>query len=395
MPDPGDVFLRQGWNGCQRHSNRAKRSLKQFAVGFLRIVHGKLPVIGYGVSKAAVRIIVNNILIYETYRQKFSRLRMVWSCAMRCRVAKGANVMPYQYDSIREVGERLRSYRLGRGLTPDDVARHTGLSRAAIYRYEAGQPIKVDVLGKIADFLDVSLTTLLGVGSEYTSSAITFFERMRQIESTADHISVMFGPISYLLTTDAFDAALYDVLDESIPADAADQGRARDELKQILDILRLRKQAYRARRPNILSLVSSAEIEQFAKVGFVGSQRVAAAELEGRRRIARAEISNIVSLIADQPIGVQIGVVEDSMPGTSFQLFRHGTHTQVAVSPFRLGVYSNVRIGVASISGDQESVQLHQQVTETLWKQSLKGDQAIDRLQQILGAAEVQDSQPG
>lgn len=303
--------------------------------------------------------------------------------------------MPYQYNSIREVGERLRSYRLGRGLTPDDVARHTGLSRAAIYRYEAGQPIKVDVLGKIADFLDVSLTTLLGVGSEYTSSAITFFERMRQIESTADHISVMFGPISYLLTTDAFDAALYDVLDESIPADAADQGRARDELKQILDILRLRKQAYRARRPNILSLVSSAEIEQFAKVGFVGSQRVAAAELEGRRRIARAEISNIVSLIADQPIGVQIGVVEDSMPGTSFQLFRHGTHTQVAVSPFRLGVYSNVRIGVASISGDQESVQLHQQVTETLWKQSLKGDQAIDRLQQILGAAEVQDSQPG
>lgn len=292
--------------------------------------------------------------------------------------------MSSQYNSILEVGERLRSYRLGRGLTPDDVAQHTGLSRAAIYRYESGQTVKVDVLCKIADFLDVSLTTLLGVGSEYTDSAVTFFERMRQIEATADHISVLFGPISYLLTTDMFDTALETVLYESVPDDAAPQDKVRDELDQILSILHARKAAYRARRPSILSLVSSAEIELFARVGFVGTQNLVGAELEKRRDIARAEIANIVNLIAEQPIGVQIGVVEDSMPGTSFQIFRQGTHTQVAVSPFRLGVYSNVRIGVASISSDQETVQLHQRVTESLWHRSLKGEQAIERLQQIL-----------
>lgn len=292
--------------------------------------------------------------------------------------------MHSQFDSILQVGERLRSYRLGRGLTPDEVAKHTGVSRAAIYRYESGQPIRVDVLGKIADFLDVSLSTLLGVGSEYTASALTFFERMRQIEATADHISVLFGPVSYLLTTDAFDDALRDILQESAPKEVVDCEHFHEELDQILEVLRARKRAYRARRPGILSLVSSAELEQFATLGFVGTHDVREPERCRRREIARAEIRNIMTLITEQPIGVQIGIVEDSMPGTSFQLFRQGTHAQVAVSPFRLGLYANVRIGVASISSDQESLALHQRATEGLWKRSLKGVEAFKRLERIL-----------
>ncbi|WP_112323424.1 helix-turn-helix domain-containing protein [Oceanibium sediminis] len=292
--------------------------------------------------------------------------------------------MSSQHDTIVQVGERLRSYRIGKGLTPDDIANSTGLSRAAIYRYESGQPIKVDVLGRIADFLEVSLTSLLGVGSEYTASAVTFFERMRQIEASADHISVLFGPISYLLTTDEFDGMLRQVLRESVPSGAADCEFFDTDLDRIMAILRSRKEGYRARRPNILSLVSSAELEHFAQVGFVGRQGFSGAELDARRTVARAEIRHIRTLLEEQPIGVQIGVIEDSMPGTSFQIFRNGTHSQVAVSPFRLGMYPNVRIGVASISGDQESVRLHQQVTERLWKNSLKGEEAAERLDRIL-----------
>ena len=34
----------------------------------------------------------------------------------------------------------------------------------------------------------------------------TYFERMRQIEETSEHIIVLAGPISYLLASDAFDA---------------------------------------------------------------------------------------------------------------------------------------------------------------------------------------------
>lgn len=292
--------------------------------------------------------------------------------------------MSTQHDTIHQVGERLRSYRVGKGLTPDEVAKRTGLSRAAIYRYESGQPIKVDVLGKIADLLEVSLTSLLGVGSEYTASAITFFERMRQLEAAADHISVLFGPVSYLLTTAEFDKTLKHVLRESVPENAPNRERLDVDIESLMSTLSKRKHAFRKRRPSIVSLVSSAELEHFAQDGFIGRKDISGSELEIRRGVARAEIENIISLIVEQPIGVQIGIVEDSMPGTSFQIFRNNARSQIAVSPFRLGMYPNVRIGVASISSAQESVLLHQRVTQRLWKNSLKGEIASERLEQIV-----------
>ncbi len=292
--------------------------------------------------------------------------------------------MSTQYDAILQVGERLRSYRLGKGLTPEQVAKETGISRAAIYRYESGQPIRVDALGKIADLLDVSLTSLFGVGSEYITSALTFFERMKQIEATAEQISVLFGPVSYLLTTQQFDAILGQVLNESVPEGATDRENLETEVRKIVETLRERKATFQKRRPNIVSLVSSAELEQFALSGFVGKQGITGPELDERKAIARGEIENIIRLLEEQPIGVQIGVVEDSTPGSSFQIFRNGNKAQVAVSPFRLGSFPNVRIGVATITSAQESIQLHQQVTEQLWKNSLKGVEAVNRLKKIL-----------
>ena len=61
------------------------------------------------------------------------------------------------------------------------------------------------------------MPTLLGVGVEYIASAVSYFERMRQIEETAEHIIVLAGPISYVLASDAFDHALGEVLRESVP----------------------------------------------------------------------------------------------------------------------------------------------------------------------------------
>jgi transcriptional regulator with XRE-family HTH domain len=292
--------------------------------------------------------------------------------------------MTSQYEAILHVGERLRAFRIGKGLTPDDVALQTGISRAAIYRYEAGQPIRVDALGKIADFLGISLASLFGVGSEFISSSLTFFERMLQLESTADQISVLFGPISYLLTTDSFDTQLREVLSESVPAAAPDRQSLDKHIDQILDVLGARKAAYMKRRPSLISLVSVAELEQLLSVGFVGRQGITGEELDRRIDTARIEVENILRLLTDQPMGVQIGLVEDSLPGASFQIFRSGGTAQVAVSPFRLGLYANIRIGVATITSAQESVQLHQDVTAQLWRNSRKGDDAIERVRELL-----------
>lgn len=280
--------------------------------------------------------------------------------------------------SIDQIGQRMKAFRLGSGLTPDELADEAGISRAAVYRYEAGQSPKVDVLGKIADRLGVSLATLLGVGVEYIASAVSFFERMRQLEEDADQIRVLFGPISYLLTTDEFDQYLPEILSESIPSDVPNRHRACKEIDLLCGILKARKAMFRRRRPSIMSLVSAAELEQFVRLGMIGAHNPQNADLTVRRSAARWEVEHIITLLREQPIGMQIGIIVDSMPGSSFQIFKQGEQAQVAVSPFRLGAFANIRLGVATISAAPEALDLYSAMTDQLWRRSLKGAEAAE-----------------
>src|ERR1700745_1959706 len=127
--------------------------------------------------------------------------------------------MAIRFDDI---GNRLKAFRLGSGLSADEIANRLGISRTALYRFEKGELAKIETLEKLAELLSVSVPTLLGVGVEYVASAVSYFERMRQIEEASEHIIVLAGPISYLLASDAFDQALGDILRERIP-----QARAR------------------------------------------------------------------------------------------------------------------------------------------------------------------------
>ena len=292
--------------------------------------------------------------------------------------------MNSEYDTLSDLGARLKAYRIGRSLTTEEVAQKIGVSRAAVYRYESGQPMRIDILGKIAVLLNVSLVSLLGVGVEYFSSALAFFERMRQLEAKAEQLSVLFGPISYLLTTDSFDAILPDVLAESIPVDIQDREKFLFDITKIITILKERKQAFKKRRPNIISLVSAAELEYFCKTGFIGDLNLEDIDIKQRRQVAFSEVNNIIQLLQEQPMGIQIGVLVDSVPGGSFQIFKQLNHSEVAVSPFKLGSFANVRIGVASISSSPESVKLHSQLAQNLWKHSLKGDEAVDYLEKTI-----------
>lgn len=284
--------------------------------------------------------------------------------------------------SIEEIGERMKAFRLGAGLTPEQLANRAGVSRAAIYRYESGQPAKIDTLVKIADLLDVSLPTLLGAGVEYIASAVSFFERMRQLEENVDQISVLFGPVSYLLTTDLYDEYLPLVLKESIPENVERHDQALRDIDTLIDILAARKRTYRKRAPSIISLISAAELNQFLRVGFVGAHNPPDVDLARRREVARIEIENMVRILRDHPIGVQLGVVVDSMPGASLQIFRQANRMSVAVSPFRLGAFANVRLGVATISAAPDATQLYKAMTSQLWTRSLKGEQAARFIEQ-------------
>jgi transcriptional regulator with XRE-family HTH domain len=290
--------------------------------------------------------------------------------------------MAIRFDDI---GHRLKAFRLGSGLSADEIAARLDISRTALYRFEKGELAKIETLEKLAELLGVSVPTLLGVGAEYIGSAVAYFERMRQIEETSEHIIVLAGPISYLLASDAFDQALADILRENIPEGAEGHARALAEVDEVMAVLRQRKEAYRRRQPGIVNLISAVEMQHFLRNGLVGRIDLPEKVRRERRALARAEAEHFVTLMKDEPIGVQIGIVPDTLPHASFQIFRQPDRQLLALSPFRLGEEPNIRVGVAMITSAPEALALHDRMAKDLWRRAFKGAAAVALMRDMMG----------
>lgn len=289
--------------------------------------------------------------------------------------------MAIRFDDI---GNRLRAFRLGSGLSGDEIARRLGISRAALYRFEKGELVKIETLERLAELLDVSVPTLLGVGVEYIASAVSYFERLRQLEASAERITVLAGPISYLLSSDRFDERLAEVLRESVPDNAPDRKRAVRDVDEIMAILRERRASYRRRKPAVVNLISATEIERFLVNGLIGRLNLPDKVRRERRAQARAEVAHLAQAMAEQPMGLQIGIVPDTLPHTGFMLFRQPERQVLVTSPFRLGEQPNVRIGVAMITSAPEALALHQNNVEEMWRRALKGPAAAKFLRDLM-----------
>jgi transcriptional regulator with XRE-family HTH domain len=127
-----------------------------------------------------------------------------------------------RYD---EIGQRLRAFRLASGLSADEIAKKIRISRTAVYRFEKGEVVKIETLISLSELLGVSLPTLFGVEIEYISSAVAYFERLRQLEEAADRIVVLAGPISFLLASEEFQQSLEELLKESVSGDGGLQDK--------------------------------------------------------------------------------------------------------------------------------------------------------------------------
>ncbi len=289
--------------------------------------------------------------------------------------------MSFRYD---EIGNRLKAYRMGSGLSADEVAKQIGISRTALYRFEKGELAKIETLERLAELLGVSIPTLLGVGIEYLPSAVSYFERMRQIEETAECISVHAGPLSFLLASDVFEDTLYEVLLENITKSIPNRAKALNDLPKIMDILRERKELYRRRQPTVVNLMSAFEIERMLEYGLVGRKGLPPDIVAKRKALARAEIQHFANLIEEQPIGIQIGIIPDTLPHAGFQIFRQPDRKVLALSPFRLGGEPNVRVGVAMITSAPDAISLHEKAINDMWRRALKGPEAAACLRHML-----------
>jgi transcriptional regulator with XRE-family HTH domain len=299
--------------------------------------------------------------------------------------------MTLRYD---EIGQRLKAFRLGSGLTAEEIAQRMGISRTALYRFEKGELAKIEMLEKLSELLNVSMPTLLGVGIEYIASAVSYFERVRQLEEKAEHIVVLAGPISFLLASDKFEDVLREVLRESVPEGLPNRDRLLADVDRIMEILHQRKECYRRRRPSIVNLISAMQIERFLTKGLVGRVRLPEDIQAQRCELARNEIRHLISLIEEESMGTQIGLVTDNLPGTGFMIFRQGDTSTLSISPFRLGENPNFRVGVAMITSAPEAVTLHQNVVQDAWRTAIKGQAAAAYMNRLLDDHVAKDGAP-
>jgi len=298
--------------------------------------------------------------------------------------------------TVREAGRRLGQMRAAAGLSIEAAARAVGASRALLYRYEAGEIVKLATLERLARLYGTTATAILSAGPEYLTNGLQFFEQVERLEQEAEHITVVFGPIAYALTTDAYDQALFQALagddrpGDGRPGDGRpSDGRSGDglsagDLERLRRALRRRKAVLRTRRPSFVNIVPVAEIRRYLENGLGVRDGGTAAERAAARRAAVKEMDHLASLIAKPPMGVQIGLTARPLPTAGFQLLRIRTGELLVTSPFRLGEPLNLHYGVAMISGEDEALRLHETLAARLWSEALMGNRAIDEIQRLI-----------
>ncbi|MCX8665807.1 MULTISPECIES: helix-turn-helix domain-containing protein [unclassified Gilliamella] len=277
------------------------------------------------------------------------------------------------------IGQRLRAYRIAASLKAEDVAKNLKISRAAVYRLEKGEIVKIETLERLAFLLNTSFASLLGIDTEYYSSGEGFFERMRQLEEQSTHIYSHFDPFSFLLTSPNYLNHLAMMIEES------SESIEPQKYAVILSILKHRKIQFYQSIPKVINLISLRNVERLLHIGLVGNLTISPGKKSERMLLARKEVYHLIELIEQQSYAPTIAITQEAIPSIAFQIFyQNGEPISLAMSPFRLGELPNVTTGIASITSSNDAIKRYRSLFDRLWKNSAKDEHAIDLLKTTL-----------
>jgi len=286
-----------------------------------------------------------------------------------------------------DVGQQLRAYRLESGMRAEEIAARLGVSRAALYRYEKGEVIKLETIRRLAELLKISPLSLLGIGVEYFSRPTAYAERLRNLEDQADQLLQVGGRLVQPLTTDAFDGAMTEAWTEAAES-SPDRALARGAIEQAMQTLAQRKRNHQARRPNVTAILSEGAVRRFLTDGICASLAVPERTRARCRVAAAAEMASVASMMENAPIGLQIGIAHGVEPAGAFRIIRGRDRAHVITSPFNIDNLPWVSTGVAAITSADDAVGAHQRVAETLWRDALKGAAAATRIRTLIKETE-------
>jgi len=286
-----------------------------------------------------------------------------------------------------EIGQQLRTYRLESGLKAYEIAARLGISRAALYRYEKGEVIKLDTVRRLAEMLQVSPFALLGIGVDYFSRIASFLERLRHIEEEADSQLQLGGAFSFALTSEGFPQILRSLWVEAANM-AQDRAAARGAVDQCLTLLAQRRLILEQRRPSIIAMLSEAAIRRLLADGICAGLPLSERSRADARAAAVTEAENLANQMEQAPLGVQIGLLPEPEPINQAMIFRNRERGFVKSNPFPADAHPTWAQGIVSVTSADDALAVHQRVTEGCWRQACKGMAAAQRLRILI--AEVQ-----
>lgn len=288
---------------------------------------------------------------------------------------------------FNEIGQQLRAYRMESGLKAEEISARLGVSRAALYRYEKGEVIKLDTVNRLAELLKISPLTLLGIGVEYYAKPVGYAERLRQIEESSDQILQVFGPTCYLITSDQYDSVMAQVFEEHAESQGADRMSARAAAEQLMSVMIARKRMYATRKPSIIAILTTASIQKFLAEGIAPAAQVSDRLRTAAREAAEREVELVASLMESEPIGLQLGLMAQGEPNGPFTLLRSRERATLAINPFPCDSPPGIQSGVAMITGAEDAVAAHQRVSENTWREAIKGSAGAARVRALAAAA--------
>jgi transcriptional regulator with XRE-family HTH domain len=286
-----------------------------------------------------------------------------------------------------EIGQQLRTYRLESGLKADEIAARLGISRAALYRYEKGEVIKLDTVRRLAEMLQSSPLALLGIGVDYLSRITSFLERVRHIEEEADSQLQLGGAFSFALASEGFPQILQSLWQEAANM-APDRAAARSAADQCLTLLAQRRLILEQRRPSIIAMLSEAAMRRLLTDGICAGLPLSDRSRAEARAAAVTEAENLANQMEQAPLGVQIGLLPEPEPINQAMIFRSRERGFVVGNPFPADTHPAWAQGIVSVTSADDALSAHQRVAESCWRQARKGMAAAQRLRILI--AEVQ-----
>jgi len=284
---------------------------------------------------------------------------------------------------FEEIGEQLRTYRLESGLKADEIAARLGISRAALYRYEKGEVIKLDTVRRLAEMLQVSPLALLGIGVDYFSRINAFLERQRQIEEAADSQLQLGGALCFALTSAGFDQTLRGLWLEAAGM-AADRAAALSLADQSLASLAQRRFLLEQRRPSITLLLSETALLRLLTEGIGAGLPLSERGRAQAKAAAVSEAEHLANLMEQAPLGVQIGLLQEPDPSHQAIIYRARDRAHVIANPFPPDAHPSWHIGIASVTSADDALAIHQRVAEACWRQARKGAAAAQWLRMLI-----------